>query len=197
MRTRTYRAESVLVDAIFSRNGLAAEAVLLLAFSLLTALCAQVALPLPFTPVPITGQTFAVLLSGALLGSRRAALSQALYLAEGLAGLPVFAPFGPPGLARLLGPTGGYLMAYVPAAFIVGWFADRGWSRNPARMALALALGSLTIHAGGLFWQVFGLNLPMDRALALGFYPFLIGDAIKATLVALLVPAGWMIVERK
>jgi len=163
-------------------------AALALAFSLLTALSAQATLPLPFTPVPITGQTFAVLLTGALLGPRLGALTMALYLLEGSAGLPFFA-HGAAGAARLSGPTGGYLLSYPFAAALVGGLAARGWDRRPATMLAAMLLGSLVVFALGAGWLAHFVG--PAHALKLGVLPFLPGDAVKALLAAGLVPLGW------
>jgi len=127
------------------------DLLLVLAFASFTALAARIALPLPFTPVPITGQTLAVLLSGVLLGSRRGALAQLAYLAQGAAGLPVFAG-GRAGLGVLLGPTGGYLVGFVLAAGLVGWLAERGWRLHTGRLFVALLLGNLVIYLCAALW---------------------------------------------
>ena len=121
------------------------------AASLLIAAAAQVAIPLPFTPVPLTGQTFGVLLTGMALGSRRGALAVALYVLEGAVGLPFFAG-GAAGLAKLLGPTGGYLFAFPIAAFVAGLLAERGWDRKPLTTVLGMLLASLTIFIFGALW---------------------------------------------
>ena len=164
------------------------DAFLALAFSLLTALSAQAVIPLPFTPVPITGQTFAVLLTGALLGPRLGAMTLALYLLEGGMGLPVFA-HGAAGAARLLGPTGGYLLSYPFAAALVGGLAERGWDRRPATMLAAMLLGSLVVFTMGAGWLAHFVG--PAHALTGGVLPFLPGDMIKALLAAGLVPLGW------
>ena len=116
----------VLADQIFPQEGIAADAVRIAAATILLALCAHIVIPLPWTPVPITGQTFGVLLVGVLLGARRGGLALVLYLLEGAAGLPVFQPLGLVGPARFLGPTAGYLISYPFAAFVTGWMAERG-----------------------------------------------------------------------
>ena len=163
-------------------------AFLAVAFSLLTALSAQAVIPLPFTPVPITGQTFAVLLTGALLGPRLGAMTLTLYLLEGGLGLPVFA-HGAAGAARLLGPTGGYLLSYPFAAALVGALAERGWDRRPVTMLAAMLLGSLIVFALGAGWLAHFVG--PARAFTGGVLPFLPGDMIKALLAAGLVPLGW------
>ena len=114
-----------LLDLLLPRLSAAHNSLLVVAGSLFVALCAQISLPMPFSPVPVTGQTFAVLLLGASLGARRSAAALAVYLLEGALGLPVFAPGGAPGLARLLGPTGGYLLAFPAASFLAGWILER------------------------------------------------------------------------
>ncbi len=172
----------------------AADAALVLGGSLLTALMAQIAIPLPFTPVPITGQTLAVLLVGAALGSRRGALSMAAYVLEGVLGLPVFAG-GTAGLARLLGPTGGYLVGFIAAAFVTGWLAERGWDRRLLTAALAMLAGNVVIYLFGLPWlaRFTGGFLGPKGALVLGLLPFIPGDLVKLALAALLLPSAWWI----
>jgi biotin transport system substrate-specific component len=177
-----------LMDVAAPRAGHVTNALLVLGASVVTALAAQIAIPLPFTPVPITGQTFAVVLSGAVLGARRGALAQLLYLAEGALGLPVFA-VGGAGVATLLGPTGGYLIAFPIAAAITGALAQRGWDRRFATMLAAMLLASAAIFGFGLL----GLSrfLPADRVVAAGVLPFIPGDLIKSTLAALAFPLVW------
>jgi biotin transport system substrate-specific component len=168
---------------------------LVVAFSLLTALSAQVAIPLPWTPVPITGQTFAVLLTGALLGSRLGALAMLAYLIEGASGLPVFAAGGS-GLQRLLfSPTSGYLLSYPAAAFVVGLLAERGWDKRFVTAAAAMAIGSVVILLGGWAWLARFIN--PAAAWAAGVAPFLIGDVIKIALAAAVLPSGWALLKRK
>jgi biotin transport system substrate-specific component len=176
------------------RRTLARDILLVLAGSLLTALSAYVAFPLPFSPVPVTGQTFAVLLVGAMLGSKRGAMSMALYVAEGTAGLPVFAG-GAAGPGVLLGPSGGYLLGFVAAAFVTGWLAERSWDRQLGTAVLAMAAGNLVIYASGLAWLVQFVGA--HQVLALGILPFLLGDAIKIGAAALVLPAGWRVLRRK
>jgi len=166
---------------------------LVVAFGTLMGLLAQISIPLPFTPVPITGQTFGVLLTGALLGSRRGTLAMLVYLAEGSSGLPVFA-LGHSGLATILGPTGGYLLSYPVAAFAVGFLAERGWDRNFLRSVAAMLLGEVVIYAVGLPWLANFVGA--ERTLALGFLPFLPGDVVKLLLAATMLPSGWRIVRR-
>jgi biotin transport system substrate-specific component len=164
------------------------EVVTVLLGSALIALSAQVAVRLAVSPVPITMQTFAVLLVGALYGSRRGAVTVLAYVGEGLAGLPVFASGGA-GPAYLLGPTGGYLLGFIAAAFVVGRLAERGWDRRVATTALAMTIGTAVIFALGLAWLVFFVG---PRAvLATGLVPFLPGAVLKIALATAVLPLGW------
>lgn len=164
------------------------DAALVVVFSLMTGISAWASIRLPDSPVPVTGQTFAVLLTGALLGPRLGMAAMLLYLAEGASGLPVFHG-GTAGPQVLAGPTGGYLMAYPFAAALVGTLAERGWDRRPVTMLLAMLLGSTLIYAGGVGWLEHFMGL--RPALLTGMVPFLPGDALKALLAAGLLPAGW------
>lgn len=175
-----------------SRVGLLYDAILVVAGSCFIALLAQVAIPLPFSPVPITGQTFAVLLVGALLGSVRGGLGTLLYLLEGVAGIPVFAG-GTAGLARLAGPTGGYLMGFVVAAFVVGFLAQRGWDRRVWSAALAMLVGNVIIYAFGL--PQLAHFVGGEKVFSLGLLPFIPGDLFKLSLAALTLPAGWKLLR--
>jgi biotin transport system substrate-specific component len=173
------------------------DVALVLGGSVAVALSAQVAIG---WPVPITAQTLVVLLVGALLGSRRGALCLLTYVAEGLVGLPVFAN-GKAGPAALAGPTGGYLIGFVVAAYLVGALAERGWDRRAGTTVLAMVVGNLAIYAGGLAWlavlvQLLGRPLAESGVLAVGLYPFLVGDLIKIALAAVLLPAGWKLIGR-
>ncbi len=154
------------------------QAMLVVSASLFVALCARLTLPLPFTPVPLTLQNFAVLLVGLALGSRRGFLSLALYLAEGAVGLPVFNPTGMGGVAQLLGPTGGYLMAYPVVAFVSGWLAERG-SRNFWRAAMAATAGEVVLFAGGLAWLTVWTRGSWWQAAHFGLYPFVFAEVAK------------------
>ena len=160
----------------------------------LIALSAQIVLPLPFTPVPVTAQTLTVILVGVLLGSRRGSLAALAYIAGGALGLPVFAAGGF-GLARLLGPTGGYLLGFVAAAFVVGWLAERGFDRRLVTAAVAMLAGLAVIFACGLLWL--GLFVGYQRVLALGLLPFLMGEAVKLCAAAVLLPLGWRLLGRR
>jgi biotin transport system substrate-specific component len=167
----------------------------------LTATAAQVSIPLPFTPVPLTLQPMIVLLGGAALGSRLGMASQVLYLLAGLAGLPVFAtsPALPQGVLRVLGPTGGYLMAYPLAAFVTGWLAERGFDRRYLTSVVAMVAGLTIIFTCGIVWLAwFAVPVPagVERALQLGLYPFVGADLIKVLIASAVLPGVWKLVGR-
>lgn len=181
------------VDVAIPRAGILRDVVLVAGFACLTAAFAQISFWIG--PVPVTGQTFAVLLAGALLGAKRGALSQLSYLAVGATGIPYwFALGGPPGMARLVGPTGGYLLGFVVAAFFVGWLAERGWDRNVPRTAAAMLVGNVAIYIFGLPWLAY--FVPAEAVLQVGLYPFIVGDLVKITAGALVLPSGWMLLHR-
>jgi biotin transport system substrate-specific component len=175
-------------------NALLRDGQLILAGSLVVAALAQVRIPLAFTPVPITGQTFAVLLVGAALGARRGAASLLVYLGQGLAGLPVFNSGGH-GLAHLSGPTGGYLIGFIAAAYLVGALCERGLERRWGTALLPFLAGEAVIYLFGLPWLALFVGFP--SALSLGLLPFLAGDVIKLVLAALLLPAAWKLLKSK
>jgi biotin transport system substrate-specific component len=178
---------NVLADNLSQERNPATDLLWTVGFALVTALMAQVEFRLPFTPVPLTGQTFAVLLSGAVLGGRRAFASQTVYLASGAAGLPVFAGGGST-ILHLLGPTGGYLWSFPLAAALTGWLVERGASRKAWKLALALFLSDALILTSGAVWLHGWLGVPVRQASLWGFYPFLIGDMVKVSLVGITLP---------
>lgn len=191
MNTSYAKAET-LTSAVFAPLDLGRSLALGIGFSLLTALAAQVVIPLP--PVPITAQTFAVLLTGALLGSRLGALAMIAYLIEGASGLPFFYG-GHGGVQHLLSsPTGGYLLSYPAAAFVVGLLAERGWDRRFLTAAAAMTIGSLLILLCG--WAWLSRFIGTELALYEGVTKFLLGDAIKIVLAAAALPSGWAILRR-
>lgn len=183
-----------LADAALPRADFLRNALLIAGASVATALAAQIAIPLPWTPVPVTGQSFAVLLTGMVLGSRRGFLALALYLAEGAFGLPVFAGGGA-GAALLLGPTGGYLIAFPLAAALTGFLAERGWDRRLLSTLAAMLIGSSVIFAGGLAWLA--RFVPPGQLLVTGLIPFIPGDVVKALLAALAFPFAWDRINRR
>jgi biotin transport system substrate-specific component len=160
----------------------ARQVALVVGASLFVALCARITIPLPFTPVPLTVQNFGVLLVGLLLGSRRGFAALALYLAEGAMGMPVFNPTGPGGIAQLLGPTGGFLLAYPLVAWIAGFIMEHG-RKSFARGALAGLLGEIALFAGGLSWLAV-LTHSVARAFRWGLYWFLFAEVIKVMMAA-------------
>lgn len=169
---------------------------LILAGTLLIALAAQARFYLPGDPVPVTGQTFAVLLAGGALGFRRGAASAALYLTFGLVGLPVFAD-GRHGLEVVTGVSGGYIVGFILAAAIVGRLAELGWDRNLLGSVGAMLLGSIPIYVLGVSWLAVAAQQPAEWAIANGFTPFLAGDALKIALAAAAFPAAWWVVGRR
>ena len=177
------------------RLALCYDAALIAGGSIVIALSAQIAIRYP---IPITGQTFAVLLLAALLGSRRGVLCLLTYLAEGLLGWPVFAQ-GRGGLVAFLGPTGGYLVGFVLAAWIVGALSERTWDRRVLGTVAAMVLGTAVIYACGLAWLFCLVHIfakPFSGGvLAVGLYPFLLGDLLKIALAAALLPSGWKILR--
>ncbi len=187
----TVAADQTLLGTFARPDARALRAGALIAMTLLTILAAQVSIPLPFTPVPLTLQPMLVLLGGAILGSRLGASSQIVYLALGIAGLPVFAasPILPQGAARLLGPTGGYLMAYPAAAFVAGWFAEGGFDRRYWTSLVAMTIGLAIIFAGGVLWLA--LSVGLETAIRQGFWPFIGADMVKLAFAAAILPAGW------
>lgn len=187
-----------LADRIVSRS-LATDLVLIAAGAALTAVAAQVAVPL--WPVPITGQTLAVLLVGVTLGAVRGALSLTLYAVLGIVGLPVFSEQSS-GWSVVAGPTGGYIIGFIFAAAFTGWLAQREWDRRPAWAFLAFLAGSVIPFAFGLPWLAaalgnFGLDNDLNAVLTAGLYPFIIGGVIKAALGAGIISLAWLGVRRR
>jgi len=166
----------------------AQQAALVVGASMFVAVCARVTLPLPFTPVPLTMQNFGVLLVGLMLGRERGFAALALYLAEGLAGMPVFSPTGPGGLAQLLGPTGGYLIAYPFVAAVAGWMMERG-PRTFFRAATAGLLAEILLFVSGISWLVVFTH-SFAQALRFGFYWFVFAEIIKVMLASG-IATGW------
>ena len=189
-----------LVHTLTQRTDVAAARAIRVASVLfiaaLTAAAAQVSMPLSFTAVPFTFQPMVVLLGGLALGPRLGAASQLLYLAAGVAGLPVFAasPLLPPGALRLLGPTGGYLLVYPLAAFLVGALAQRGFDRRYATSVLAMMAGLSVVYLGGALWL--SASVGMQAALVTGVLPFVAADIVKLFVAAGIMPSLWRLVGR-
>ncbi len=165
---------------------------------LLTAAAAQITIPSPFGGVPFTLTPLAVVLVGAALGSRLGALSQATYVVLGALGFAVFAPSPglAPGLARLIGPTGGYLLAYPMAACVAGWLAERGWGRRYLTSVGAMVAGMAVIHLGGVCWLAAAYTHSLPAAFFTGSAPFLLPDAGKAVAAAMILPQAWRLLGR-
>jgi biotin transport system substrate-specific component len=175
---------------------LVADAVLLALGVTLVALSAQVSIPLPHTPVPLTGQTFAVLLVGGAYGATRAALTVGAYLVVGGLGYGVFAGHASGwDVLKFSSSTGGYLVGMLLAAALVGWLADRGWDRRAARSLPTMVLGNVMIYAVGATWLAHALGIGAQGAWDYGIKDFLVGDAIKILLAAGLLPAAWKLVD--
>ena len=190
---KTSVARLTFMDVALPKTGVLWDVVLVVGFACLTAAFAQISFWVG--TVPVTGQTFAVLLAGALLGSRRGALSQLSYLAIGATGVPYwFALGGPPGVARLIGPSGGYLIGFIAVAFVVGWLAERGWDRHIGTAVLAMLGGEMVLYVFGLSWLYH--FVPGSAVLHAGLYPFIIGDVIKVVAAALILPSGWLLLRR-
>lgn len=167
----------------------ARDIILVLSFAVLTALASKIKIEIGL--VPITMQTLTVLFSGALLGSKKGALSQIIYLFFGLAGFPWFARGG--GIGYILSPTFGYIIGFVFAAYFVGWLSEKGWDRNLKTAILAILLGNVVLYIPGLFWLARFVGF--EKVLALGFYPFILGDLLKILLAGALLPLGWKVIK--
>lgn len=182
----------VLADRVLRRS-LVSDGVLVVSGAALTAALAQVAVPL--WPVPVTGQTLAVLLVGASLGAARGALSMVLYALVGALGAPIFSE-ATSGTGVLLGATGGYIVGFVAAAAFTGWLAQHRWERGLVRGLLAFVAGSVVVFLIGLPWLKVSLGLTWSETLQGGLYPFVIGGVVKAVLAALVLRGAWAVVDR-
>jgi biotin transporter BioY len=171
------------------------DVLLVAGYAALVGLLAQVVIPLPFTPVPITGQTFGVLLGGMALGWRRAVAGMGLYLLLGLIGLPWFAG-AVGGFGVLRAPSFGYLIGFVVAAVVLGRLAEMRFDRNPLLTLAAMIVGNAIIYLFGVSWLMATIHVDLATGLAFGLTPFLLGDAIKALLAAGLLPAAWKVSAR-
>ncbi|MDQ3162672.1 MAG: biotin transporter BioY [Actinomycetota bacterium] len=187
---------TTLRDAAFPRAGLLTDIVLVTLGAGLIAAAAQVSVSLPFTPVPVTGQTFAVLLIGSALGTVRGGSAGSLYLLVGLAGVPVYAD-GTSGWAIVSGATGGYLIAFPLAAALAGWLAEHRWDRRFSSAVGAMLTGNVLIYLLGLPWLAVVLDTGLEKTLELGFYPFVVGDMVKLYLAAALLPSAWRLIGER
>jgi biotin transport system substrate-specific component len=181
--------------AVLPRAGLLTDTLLVVGGTAFVALAAQVSIKLGFTPVPLTGQTFAVLLVGAALGSTRGALSLLLYLVVGIAGVPVYADHRH-GWSVFSGATGGYIVGFVVAAALTGWLAERSWDKRFASSISAMLTGSVVIYICGVAWLHHYLGVNWSTTLDDGLYPFVPGDMLKVYLAAAALPGAWRLVDR-
>lgn len=193
MRTYDLRADTLMGAALAPLDWTRSVG-LVIVFSLFIAAAAQFAIHIG--PIPITGQTFAVLLTGALLGSRLGAAAVIAYLIEGAIGLPFFAG-GAAGLTRFFGQTGGYLIAFPAAAFVTGAFSELGWDKRYPTAVAAMAIGSMVVLLGGWAWFALLTSTPPVAAFQLAVLPYLPGDVIKIALAAAVLPTGWALLKRK
>jgi biotin transport system substrate-specific component len=180
--------------AVFPRSGLVTDALLVLGGAGFVALAAQIKIDLGFTPVPITGQTFAVVLVGASLGALLGLASLGLYLFVGAVGAPVYAD-GTHGWDVLTGPTGGYIVGFVFASFLTGWLAQQQWDRRFNSAVAAMLTGNVVIYLFGLPWLAAKLDTGLEDTLEAGLYPFVVGDLLKLYLAGALLPAAWRLVR--
>jgi biotin transport system substrate-specific component len=185
---------AVLADA-FPRSAVR-NAILIMTGAAFVGLAAQVAVPLPWTPVPVTGQTFAVLLTAAALGTWRGVASMLLYALMGLVGVPWFANGSSAFQEGVLVVSFGYIVGFIAAAALVGYLAERGATRTAVRTAGLMVLGNLVIYTIGALWLAAAIDVTIARALELGVQPFLLGDALKVALAAGLFPLAWRAVDR-
>lgn len=183
----------VLVDSLWSNESLSRDVSLVVGGAIAIALAAQLKIVLPFTPVPVSAQTFVVLLIGALFGAKRGVVTVMTYLSIGILGLPVFAA-APPGPGALVSPTAGYLAGFVLAAWVMGTLSEYGWDRRVSTTALAMVLSSLVIFSCGVLWL--GRFVGWDKVLQTGFFPFIPGDLLKIALATAILPAGWSLFRK-
>jgi biotin transport system substrate-specific component len=193
MTTITTTPRSTLIDRAVPRT-LLSDIALVVAGAALTGVLAQVSVPL--WPVPITGQTLAVLLVGASLGAARGAASLALYAVLGIVGVPWFSDASS-GLGVVAGPTGGYILGFILAAALTGWLAQRQWDRRIVGAFVSFLVGSISTFAIGLPWLASTLGLDLAQTLEAGLYPFIIGGLIKSAIAAGLVRGAWAIADSR
>jgi biotin transport system substrate-specific component len=186
---------ATLRTAVVPRSGLLADVLLVCAGAAVVALAAQFSFHLGFTPVPITGQTFAVLLVAAAYGTVRGTASLLLYLLVGIAGAPVYAEHRH-GWEVFSGATGGYIVGFVVAAALTGYLAERGWDRRFSTAVTLMLTGNVVIYVFGVTWLHHSLAVSWAKALEYGLYPFVPGDVFKLYLAALALPGAWKLVER-
>lgn len=191
----TQAVSGVIVDS-WATQSRVRNAILVMGLTGFTALAAQVSIPLPFTPVPLTLQTFAVLAGAAALGAERAVMAQVLYITLAVAGAPVLAG-GASGHEVVVGATGGYLIGFVLASYVVGRMSSKGASTKSGKTALAFLVGSVLIYALGAPWLAFTTGNTITWAIVNGVVPFLVGDLIKAVAAGAVLPLAWKITKSK
>ena len=174
----------ILTEQLIKSKSLTANIVIAISGSILLALLARLSIPVPFSPVPITGQTFGILFLGAMLGSRLGTLSVITYISEGIIGLPVFAG-GSAGFLSLLGPTGGYLIGFIPAGYLVGFLSEKGWTNKFTTTFITMIIGTSVIFIFGISWL--SVTAGFETALKIGLYPYLPGAAVKIVLATVVV----------
>ncbi|MEI6405647.1 MAG: biotin transporter BioY [Actinomycetes bacterium] len=182
-------AGPVVVDS-WAEKSVVKNVTLVLGLTLFTALCAQVSVPLPFTPVPLTLQTFAVLAGAAALGAERSVIAQVIYVVLAVAGAPVLAG-GASGMSSITGPTGGYIVGFVAASYVVGRIAERGATRQVVATVSSYVAGTAVIYVLGVSWLSFATHMSVRDAIVAGMIPFLIGDALKALAAGAALPSAW------
>ncbi len=182
-------AGPVVVDS-WAEKSVVKNVTLVVGLTLFTALCAQVSVPLPFTPVPLTLQTFAVLAGAAALGAERSVIAQVLYVVLAVAGAPVLAG-GATGMKSITGPTGGYIIGFVAASYVVGRIAERWATRKVVTTVVAYVAGTAVVYALGVSWLSYATHMSVRDAVVAGMIPFLVGDALKALAAGAVLPSAW------
>jgi biotin transport system substrate-specific component len=192
----TITQPQTLIQRLYPENNVLKDALVVFAASILIAVLAQISIPLQ--PVPVTGQTLGVFLVALALGWRLGAMAIGLYLLEAAIGLPVLAGFSG-GLKPLTGATAGYLFGFLLAGLAVGYLADKGWTKSPLLTGIAMLIGTILIYILGLFWLRTAIPalLSLESLLGAGFTPFILGDAIKAVLAAVLLPSAWALLGKR
>ena len=196
-KTKTMTLMDALLPDVSRTRNIARNILLVAGFAAVMALCARISFNIG--PVPITGQTFGALLAGALLGSRRGAASMLTYLAVGATGMPFwFSPTTVPGVAAFGGPTAGFLLGFVPMAYVVGLLTERGWDRRVWTAIIAMVIASIVLYIIGLSWlSIWFQHAGIDKSVfATALIPFLPGDALKIVLVSAALPGGWCLMKR-
>ena len=201
---------TTIIDIVVPGTGIVRDLALVASFTLFVAVFAQIAIRLPFTPVPITGQTLAVLVTGGALGANRGAASLALYALIGSIGVPLFAPSAAALEGELIHfvlpwegtgdliwslTSGGYIVGFIAAAYVVGRLAERGWDRG-WKVTVAMLIGNVLVYVPGLLWLGYKIE-SFDNALVFGLYPFIVGDLIKLYVAAIALPGAWAIIGRR